>query len=715
MRFQSAKRLLGVSFLVLVLPTNASAELKVGAAVVDVTPRQLPVLVNGGMRSRSADKVNAPINARAIVLDDGRQRLAIVVVDSCMLPRPLLDEAKQLAAERTRIPADRMLISATHSHSAPSCMGCLGTSADPAYVPFLRERLVEAVVAAEVNLEPARVGWAVANAAEYTALRRWIRRPDRVVEDPFGNSTVRANMHAGRNWDDVTGESGPEDPDLSLIAFQAQDGRPIALLGNFSMHYFGDQPLSADYFGLFCEGLKQRLAGGESGGAPPFVGIISHGCSGDIWMRDYSKPEGARHEDRKIDQFVQGLLEIAVNAYGTIRYRDDVDLAMAETRMELDYRVPDKQRLEWARRIVDAMGDRDPKDTTEVYAREQVLLHEMQSTEIVVQAVRIGDIGIATTPNETYALTGLKLKRQSPLAQTMVIELANGGDGYIPPPEQHLLGGYNTWPARSAGLEVQAEPKIAEAALQLLEKVAGKPRRVHRQTRGPACEALLKARPVAYWRLDEFAGPCALDSSGRHRDALYEPAVAYFLEGPRSEHFCTGSETNRSAHFAGGRLRSRIPDLADRYTVSLWFWNGMPVDGRETAGWIFSRGHDHGLGPRGDHLGLGGTGSVPGKLIFLHGDPKEGAQPVAGNTKIDRWTWNHVVFSRDGDTVKVFLNGAAQPEIETKSPADFPPGFDQWFFGGRCDRDSNWEGRLDEIAVFDRPLSAEEIARLAVR
>lgn len=268
-------------------PIEAFAEFRAGAAVVDVTPLEFPVLVNGGMVSRSADKVKTPVNARAIVLDDGRERLGIVVVDSCMMPRPLLDEAKGLARERTKIRPDRMLISASHSHTAPASMGCLGTDADPNYVPFLREKLAEALAAAEVNLEPARVGWAVANAEQFTALRRWIRRPDRIAEDPFGNPTVRANMHAGRNWDDVTGESGPKDPDLSLISFQAKDGRPIAVLANFSMHYFGDQALSADYYGLFCEGLKSRIAGGQDDGHPPFVGIMSHGCSGDIWRRDY--------------------------------------------------------------------------------------------------------------------------------------------------------------------------------------------------------------------------------------------------------------------------------------------------------------------------------------------------------------------------------------------------------------------------------------------
>jgi hypothetical protein len=293
---------------------------------------------------------------------------------------------------------------------------------------------------------------------------------------------------------------------------QAKDGRPIAVLANFSMHYFGGQKaLSADYFGLFYEGLKSRIAPSEDDRHPPFVALMSHGCSGDIWRRDYTEPAASRKKDVTVESYAAGLLDIAMAAYDTINYSEETDLAMAEARLHLKYRAPNKQLLEWAQRIVEEMGDRPPKTTPEVYAREQILLHQRQSTEIVVQALRIGDIGIATTPNETYALTGLKLKLQSPLPKTMVIELANGGDGYIPPPEQLLLGGYNTWPARSAGLEVQAEPKITAAALGLLEKTAGRPRRNFSQSCGPASEAIQKAKPAAYWRMDEMAGPRALD------------------------------------------------------------------------------------------------------------------------------------------------------------------------------------------------------------
>jgi hypothetical protein len=700
--------LLGITLLV-TAAAPVRGEFKAGAAVVDITPPRLPVLVNGSMLTRSVEKIKTRIHARAVALSDGREQLAIVVADSCMMSRELLDEAKALAARRTGIPADRMLISATHAHSAPSSMGCLGTDADPGYVPFLRYQLVEAIVAAQAALEPARIGFARGNAAEFTALRRWIRRPDRIAEDPFGNPTVRANMHAGRNWDDVTGESGPEDPDLSLISIQARDGRPLAVLGNFSMHYFGDRDISADYFGLFCEGLKQRIAPENAAGKSAFVGLLSHGCSGDIYRVDYAIAEQDRPKPA-IEQYTDGLLDVAMAAYKTIQYRDDVDLAMAERRMTLNYRVPDKQRLQWAQGIVEAMGDRPPKTVTEVYAREQLLLHERQRTEVVVQALRIGDIGIATTANETYAITGLKIKAASPLPSTMVIELANGGDGYIPPPEQHLFGGYNTWPARSAGLEVTAEPKIAEAAMALLEQVSGRTRRPWRLSDGESAKAILAARPLAYWRLNEFTGPHAADASGHDQDAVFEREIAYYLEGPRSADFCSNPELNRAPHFAGGRLRCQLDRLGDRYSVSMWLWNGMPNEGRDVCGWLFSRSHDHGLAADGDHLGIGGKGGHAGRLIFFHGTDPDAAS--AGKAVIPRWQWQHVALVRDGPSVRAYVNGRL--DLETKAATGGLASLSQCFFGGRSDNDSNWEGRLDEIALFDRALTAEEVEHLAL-
>jgi hypothetical protein len=687
-----------IPVLALALGLTCHAEFRAGAVALDVSPKQFPVLVNGGMTSRSATGVTDPIYAKALVLADGKTEIAIVVVDSCMMPRPLLDEAKALATKRTGIPSDRILISATHTHTAPSTLSCLGTKADPRYVPYLTGKIAEAIATAQKKLQPAQAGWNKVNAAEFTALRRWVRRPDRIANDPFGNPTVRANMHAGRNWDDVTGESGPEDPDLTLISIQDLKGKPLAILANFSMHYFaGVKAISADYFGKFATNLRSMLEADES-----FVGIMSHGCSGDIWRRDYALRNWTvdppkKEEQMQIDAYAKGLAERALQGYSKIKHRADLDLAMAETRMTIKYRTPDVGLLQWAEGIVEEMGDRNPKTKTEVYAVEQTILHERQETEIVLQALRIGDIAITTTPNETYALTGLKLKAKSPLPHTMVIELANGGDGYIPPPEQHFLGGYNTWAARSAGLEVQAEPKIVEANLRLLEKVAAKPRRAPRISQGSSAKAIAELKPVHWWRMDEFQGPLAIDEQG-NRDGTYEEGVVFYLEGPDSKGFTPG-QVNRSAHFAGGRLRARLPKLGKSYTVALWFWNGMPIDSRPVLGWMFSRGRDHSLDAPGDHLGLNGKG----RLLF-----SDGEKTYHGKTPVKRWTWRQAAMVRVDEELRVYLDGKLEIEATVKTN----PIVEDLFIGGRNDNQSNWEGRLDEVALFDRPLSAGEIRKL---
>jgi hypothetical protein len=658
------------------------------------------VLVNGGMTSRNATGVTDPLYAKALVLANGKTEIAIVVVDSCMMPRPMLDEAKNLASKRTGISSDRILISATHTHTAPSTLHCLGTKADPRYTPYLMGKIAEAIATAQQKLQPAQAGWNKVNAAEFTALRRWVRRPDRIGIDPFGNPTVRANMHAGRNWDDVTGESGPEDPNLTLISIQDLKGKPLAILANFSMHYFGGvKAVSADYFGKFATNMRKMLGADES-----FVGIMSHGCSGDIWRRDYTLRNWIvdpppKEEQMQIDSYSKDLAERTLEGYSKIKHRPNLELAMAETRMTLKYRTPDVGLLQWAEGIVEEMGDRNPKNKTEVYAFEQIVLHERQETEIVLQALRIGDIAITTTPNETYALTGLKLKAKSPLLNTMVIELANGGDGYIPPPEQHFLGGYNTWAARSAGLEVQAEPKITEACLRLLEEVSAKPRRVPLVSQGSSAKAIAELKPIHWWRMDELQGSLAIDEQG-NRDGHYEDGVVFYLEGPDSKGFTPG-QVNRCAHFAGGRLRARLAKLGATYTVSLRFWNGMPDNSRTVLGWMFSRGRDHSLDAPGDHLGLDGKGN----LLF-----HDGGKAHHGKSSVKRWTWMQATLIRKGEDVRVYLDGKL--EIEAKAKANLLA--EDIFIGGRNDNRSNWEGRIDEVALFDRALTNKEVESMSL-
>jgi neutral ceramidase len=147
---------------------------------------------------------------------------------------------------------------------------------------------------------------------------------------------------------------------------------------------------------------------------------------------------------------------------------------MQQRLLELDVRMPRPEEVVKAREYIAAnLGERKPRTWAEVYAREIVLLDRMPATrDLKLQAIRVGDFGIAAIPCEVYGRTGLKIKQSSPLKPTMNISLANGCEGYLPPPDQFPLGGYTTWRARTSCLEVQAEPKITTAVLELLTQLA---------------------------------------------------------------------------------------------------------------------------------------------------------------------------------------------------------------------------------------------------
>ncbi len=669
----------------------ADRVLGAGAFALDITPSRFPVKVNGGFLEASADHANDRLHARAIVLDDQSTRIAICVVDTCMMPRELIDQAKRLAQKSTRIPVERIVVSATHTHSAPSAMGCLGSAVDPEHAGALPAQISEAIVQASRRMVPVKAGWAVINAPEHTHCRRWIYRPDRGLLDPFGYRTVRANMHPGYQNPDAIGPSGPSDPELSMLSLVGLDDHPIALLANYSMHYFGAQALSADYYGIFARKIGELL-----GANPDFVGIMSQGTSGDQYRVDYDVP---RRED-SIEKYSAELASLALTAWKQIVHRPGVDLAMAESTLQLKRRVPGEERLFWARGLADSMAGRPPTSIPEVYALEQLHLHEEPERELKLQVLRIGDLGIALIPNEVFAITGLRIKSLSPLRPTFTIELANGSEGYIPPPEQHALGGYTTWPARTAALEVEAEPRIVDAVLSLLEQVApGRARPNGAEPLGPDARAVLELQPAAYWRLEELTGSSLADATANKSVARLTTGFALGLPGPESSRFCGEGGINRSIHLAGGWIESEMGGHGD-LTVSLWLWNGLQSNVRNVTGWILSRGDAGGVGE-----GVGLTGGETTKLFVVAGGLR-----AEGTKSLAMKSWHSIVYLRAQRKLSVYLDDGDAPEIQVElSPPTASP---RLLFGASAIGQETLEGRLDEIAIFSRALSTVEIARV---
>ena len=149
---------------------------RAGAATSNITP-PLGTSINGGMVDRRATHVHDELHARCLVLDDGTTKLAFAIVDSCMVPVDVIDAAKKIVAERTGIPATHVLVSATHTHEAPTAAAVFQSDPDPAYLAFLSTRIADGIQRAANNLEPARIGWGVAEEPNHVFNRRWKLKP----------------------------------------------------------------------------------------------------------------------------------------------------------------------------------------------------------------------------------------------------------------------------------------------------------------------------------------------------------------------------------------------------------------------------------------------------------------------------------------------------------------------------------------------------------
>jgi len=447
------------------------AALRAGAAAVDVTPQEFPLNMPGGFSANMAQSAHDPLHARALVLDDGTTKLAMVVVDNIGVAPEVLDEAKAGASKATGIATDKMLICSTHTHSAPSSSTKEGSSPAAAYRKLLVAGLTDSIIQAHAALRPAAVGAAAHPLPEEVFNRRWYLKPGKMPLNPFGRLDL-VKMNPGTSPDVLDRPAGPTDPDVTIISVQDHRRKPLALFANYSLHYVGGTPkgqVSADYFGEFARLMPSRLRAGED-----FVAMMSNGTSGDVNNIPFLVTRPPREPFEQIRIVAQKAADAAWFAHRKIeRHRSDARLGMRQREVTLKYRRPTPGQVAEAKKVL-AVTDKDELERlprlAQHYARnvERAAEREEDTLTVKLQAIRIGDLGICCIPFETFAEIGLDLKKRSPFPQTMVVSIANGKHGYLPTPEQHRLGGYETW----LGTNVVEEETSVILTNNLLEMLA---------------------------------------------------------------------------------------------------------------------------------------------------------------------------------------------------------------------------------------------------
>lgn len=428
---------------------SQDAAFQAGAAAVDITPAEFPLNMPGGFSANPATQAHDPLHARAIVLASGSTQVVLVVVDSLGTGPDVLNPIKQAASEATGIPTEHMLIASTHTHTGPSS-NARENSPPPqlAYHKRFTEGVTAAIVQAHRNLQPAEVAHASAPLGDEVFNRRWFLKQGSMPPNPFGRLD-KVKMNPGANNPELERPAGPTDPDITILSLRNHKRQPVGLLANYSLHYVGGSPkaqISADYFGEFARLMPSRLNASSE-----FVAMMSNGTSGDINNIPFQTTRPPREPFEQIRIVAQKAADTTWAAYRSIdAYHRTPKLAIINRPLTLKYRRPSPQEVAEAKAIASI------KDKTQIeqlprlaqdYARRTLSAAERTEKELTtqLQVIRIGDFAICGIPFETFVEIGLELKERSPFSQTMVIGLANGRHGYLPTPEHHAMGGYETW------------------------------------------------------------------------------------------------------------------------------------------------------------------------------------------------------------------------------------------------------------------------------
>lgn len=400
-------RIVSVAVLGMVLLSGrAGAELRAGAASATITPdpRALPYTLGGyadlSRLRNSATGVLDTCYARALVMTDGKAKVAIVSLDLCYMPANV-KTAVQSRIAATGIAPEALFLSATHTHSGPEPLRLLAANSpqagelpafDPNLLAWIADHIAQAIVAADQNLRPARVG---------------------------AGQMGGIGLNRNRRGEKVT------DDELTVLKVTDAEGKPLAAIFNYAAHptYFGagNLQVSGDWSGAFERTMEAELPGA--------VALFINGAEGD------ASPNGADSgtPEEKIQTYAAKLAQPARALYERIVPATDVPLTAWTQAVELGARQPNPLFL------LAAAGMR----ATAEQARD--LVNRIMPDRCELTFVRAGDFLFVGFPGEPTAPVGLAAKqmaREKGVKMPAVAALTNGWLGYLVTAEQYRAGKY---------------------------------------------------------------------------------------------------------------------------------------------------------------------------------------------------------------------------------------------------------------------------------
>ena len=423
--------------------------------------------MSGYFYERLSTGTHDPLQAKAVVFRQGDQRAALVFCDLIGMPAIISGPVRAQASRKTGIPAENILIAATHTHTGPLYYGALreyfhhkaiqqdGKDAFEGvdYTGILAARLVSVIANANKALEAVELHIAKTNVPGLSFNRRYHMKDGSVQFNP------------GKTNANVVGSAGPVDPELIFLGIKRKtDRQPRAGLTSFALHAdtVGGTDYGADFPGYLGRFL-QSVAGEN------FVSLFGNAPCGDINHVDISDPrpqKGDKEAERigtLLGRKVLALFPSLKPVAGYLRIRAaTVKIPLQQYRSE---------QISQARDNMKKIGGKDLQflQQVEIYKIMDLQWRNTNALALTVQAFAFGsDTAIVGLPGEIFSELALAIKKQSPFRNTMIVELANDSIGYVPTRKAFAEGSYEVVNSRLApgGGEM-----LAETAVRLLKSL----------------------------------------------------------------------------------------------------------------------------------------------------------------------------------------------------------------------------------------------------
>jgi len=410
---------------------SCQAALKAGCARVDITPPVGVWLSGYSSRNKPSEQISDELYAKALVLDDGQNKIAIVSADLLWVPLEITAEVRGIVKQKIGVPESNVLICATHTHFGPKVEKIRkdwpdtpASKVDKAYVQKLTKRIAESILTAAKNTRPVKLGVVKGEISEIVYNRR-TKKPDGSVAMTFRLPPADPNL-----------VFGPIDPEVAILRVEDTDSSIVGTIVNYACHPVCGATDNEEFYSISADypGYTARVVEQMEGG----ICLFALGTAGDM---NPVRIRGENHRSR-IGKALGGEVLRRLQFVST-----SGDIALKALKKPV---------------ILPIKKDLPPERITDVNKPEEILATE-------IQVLRIADIYILGLPGEILVEVGLEIKKKAGLENLFIVTLSNDTIGYVCHSQAYDEGGYE--PGWGTNLAKGAGEIMIKEALELIDQM----------------------------------------------------------------------------------------------------------------------------------------------------------------------------------------------------------------------------------------------------